>query len=136
MPTNMGTHRRLKHKLGTMPGHAGVPPAAPGAQALPWQGYPLGNIAYQAATCRFGVGPATPVLDLNCRTHEADNLYVTDTSFFPSIGAVNPTLTTIITNGLHVADHLLERTRRARGKKGRAFPSLPLPTVQASCRNL
>ena len=47
--------------------------------------------------------------DLNCRAHEADNLYVTDASFFPSIGAVNPTLT-IIANALRVADHLLERT--------------------------
>ena len=38
---------------------------------------------------------ATSVLDLDCKAHELDNLYLTDASFFPSIGAVNPTLTII-----------------------------------------
>jgi len=44
----------------------------------------------------------------NCRAHEVDNLYVVDTSFFPSIGAVNPALTAMA-NALRVGDHLLER---------------------------
>ena len=50
----------------------------------------------------------TSVLDANCKAHELDNLYVVDTSFFPSIGAVNPALTAIA-NSLRVGDHLLER---------------------------
>ena len=45
---------------------------------------------------------------MNCRAHEVDNLYVTDAGFFPSVGAVNPTLT-IVANALRVADHLKER---------------------------
>jgi choline dehydrogenase-like flavoprotein len=49
------------------------------------------------------------VLDSTCKAHELDNLYVVDTSFFPSIGAVNPALTAMA-NGLRVGDHLLERT--------------------------
>jgi choline dehydrogenase-like flavoprotein len=52
--------------------------------------------------------PATSVLNLDCRAHELDNLYITDASFFPSIGAVNPTLT-IIANALRVADSIRER---------------------------
>ena len=44
----------------------------------------------------------------HCRAHEVDNLYVVDTSFFPSIGAVNPALTAMA-NALRVGDHLLER---------------------------
>ena len=48
------------------------------------------------------------VLDADCRAHEVDNLYVVDTSFFPSIGAVNPALTAMA-NALRVGDHLLER---------------------------
>jgi choline dehydrogenase-like flavoprotein len=48
------------------------------------------------------------VLDVDCRAHEAENLYVVDTSFFPSIGAVNPALTAIA-NALRVGDHLLDR---------------------------
>ena len=64
--------------------------------------------AHQAGTARFGTDPATSVLDVDCKAHELDNLYVVDSSFFPSIGAVNPTLT-IIANALRVGDHLLER---------------------------
>jgi choline dehydrogenase-like flavoprotein len=48
------------------------------------------------------------VLDVNCRAHEVDNLYVVDTSFFPSSAAVNPALT-IMANALRVADHLKSR---------------------------
>jgi choline dehydrogenase-like flavoprotein len=47
-------------------------------------------------------------LDVNCKAHELDNLYVVDTSFFPSIGAVNPALTAMA-NALRVGDHLLGR---------------------------
>ncbi|WP_427162342.1 GMC oxidoreductase [Aliinostoc sp. HNIBRCY26] len=69
---------------------------------------PLQSVGHQCGTCRFGEDPATSVLDLNCRTHDIDNLYVVDSSFFPSSAAVNPTLT-IIANSLRVGDHLLAR---------------------------
>ena len=49
-----------------------------------------------------------PLLDRNCKAHELDNLYVVDTSFFVSIGAVNPSLTAIA-NAIRVGDHLLQR---------------------------
>ena len=68
----------------------------------------LDGTAHQAGTARFGTDPATSVLDLDCRAHEIDNLYLVDASFFPSIGAVNPTLT-IIANALRVADKIRER---------------------------
>jgi len=60
---------------------------------------------HQVGTCRFGSDPANSVLDLNCRTHDVDNLYIVDASFFPSMGAMNPTLT-IVANALRVADYL------------------------------
>jgi choline dehydrogenase-like flavoprotein len=66
------------------------------------------GVAHQAGTCRFGSDPATSVLDVNCKAHELDNLYVVDTSFFPSIGAVNPALTAMA-NALRVGAHLTER---------------------------
>jgi choline dehydrogenase-like flavoprotein len=69
---------------------------------------PVAGCAHQAGTCRFGSDPATSVLNTDCRAHEVDNLYVVDTSFFPSIGAVNPALTAMA-NALRVGDHLLER---------------------------
>jgi choline dehydrogenase-like flavoprotein len=69
---------------------------------------PLAGCAHQAGTCRFGDDPATSVLDRDCKAHELDNLYVVDTSFFCSIGAVNPSLTAIA-NALRVGDHLRQR---------------------------
>jgi choline dehydrogenase-like flavoprotein len=69
---------------------------------------PFAGCAHQAGTCRFGDDPATSALNVDCRAHELDNLYVVDTSIFPSIGAVNPALTAMA-NSLRVGDHLLER---------------------------
>jgi choline dehydrogenase-like flavoprotein len=69
---------------------------------------PLQGVAHQVGTCRFGVDPQTSVLDLNCRAHDLDNLYVVDGSFFPSSGAVNPSLT-IMANAIRVGEHILER---------------------------
>ena len=68
----------------------------------------VAGVAHQAGTCRFGTDPATSVLDTNCKAHELDNLYVVDTSFFPSIGAVNPALTAMA-NAIRVGEHLAER---------------------------
>jgi choline dehydrogenase-like flavoprotein len=48
------------------------------------------------------------VLNLDCRTHELDNLYVVDSSFFPSSASLGPALT-VIANALRVGDHLLQR---------------------------
>jgi choline dehydrogenase-like flavoprotein len=67
-----------------------------------------GTLARQAGTCRFGTDTATSVLDVNCKAHELDNLYVVDTSFFPSIGAVNPALT-VMANAIRVGEHVLSR---------------------------
>jgi choline dehydrogenase-like flavoprotein len=72
------------------------------------QRIPLAGVAHQNGTIRFGRDPRTSALDVNCKAHEVDNLYVVDGSFFPSSGAVNPALT-IMANALRVGDHLLER---------------------------
>jgi choline dehydrogenase-like flavoprotein len=74
---------------------------------------PLYGTAHQCGTTRFGTDPATSVLDVNCKAHELDNLYVVDTSFFCSANAVNPTLT-VVANALRVGDHLIERLAAAR----------------------
>ena len=42
------------------------------------------------------------------RDSELDNLYLVDTSFFPSIGAVNPALTAIA-NAMRVGEHITQR---------------------------
>ena len=72
------------------------------------QQIPLAGIAHNCGTVRFGADPKRSALDLNCKAHDLDNLYVVDASFFPSSSAVNPGLTTIA-NALRVGDHLSER---------------------------
>ena len=74
------------------------------------QRIPLAGVAHQNGTVRFGRDPRTSALDASCKAHELDNLYVVDASFFPSSGAVNPSLT-IMANALRVGDRLLERLR-------------------------
>ncbi len=62
-------------------------------------------LGHVCGTCRFGTDPATSVLDPQNRAHEVDNLYVVDTSFFPSSAGLNPSLT-VAANALRVAAHV------------------------------
>jgi len=108
-PSNTTAATRLYHQLKSMLGRLGMHPD----HLLPRFAYmksdiPLAGVAHQAGTCRFGNDPESSVLDRDCRAHELDNLYVVDTSFFPSISAVNPALTAMA-NALRVGDHLLRR---------------------------
>ncbi|WP_043833733.1 GMC oxidoreductase [Muricoccus aerilatus] len=111
--TNMEAHQRLKAKLEGMLDVMDVHPHLIPRSLYLGRKIPIGGTAHQAGTMRFGTDPTTSVLDLDCRAHGLDNLYVVDASFFPSIGAVNPTLT-IIANALRVGDHLLGRMSAAR----------------------
>ena len=69
---------------------------------------PTAGVAHENGTIGFGQNPRTSVLDLNCKAHDLDNLYVVDSSFFVSSSAINPSLT-IIANALRVDEHLSER---------------------------
>jgi choline dehydrogenase-like flavoprotein len=107
-PTGGEAHRRLRHKLQGLLGKLDAHPHLIERSLYLGKDIPIGGTAHQAGTMRFGTDPAISVLDLNCRAHEVDNLYVVDAGFFPSIGAVNPTLT-IIANALRVSEHLKAR---------------------------
>jgi choline dehydrogenase-like flavoprotein len=106
--TNPEALKRLKRKLKEILSAIRQPAVLLERSLYLSKDIPLSGTAHQAGTCRFGTDPATSVLNLDCRAHEVDNLYVADASFFPSIGAVNPTLT-IIANALRVADIIRER---------------------------
>ncbi len=92
---------------------------------------PIAGVAHQAGTCRFGTDPAASVLDLNCKAHEVDNLYVADTSFFPSIGAVNPALTAIA-NAIRVGEHIADRLGVSSATEMRAPAPRTAPAGAAS----
>ena len=108
---NQVAKQKLYDKLKSMLNHLGMHPN----HLIPRNLYlkneiGVGGVAHQAGTARFGKDPKTSVLDVDCKAHELDNLYIVDTSFFPSIGAVNPALTAMA-NALRVGDHLLERIK-------------------------
>jgi choline dehydrogenase-like flavoprotein len=107
-PNNIAAHDRLIRKLRRLLNHLGCEPHLLPQNAYFGKRIPIAGTGHQNGTIRFGRDPAGSALDINCRAHEVDNLYVVDGSFFPSSAAVNPTLT-IIANALRVGDHLLER---------------------------
>nr|WSY55143.1 GMC family oxidoreductase [Streptomyces sp. NBC_00886] len=106
---NIAGLKRLQHKLRGMLGHLGMHEHHLLDHSIYLhKGMPIGATAHQAGTVRFGDDPESSALDVNCKAHDLDNLYVVDTSFFPSIGAVNPSLTAIA-NALRVGDHIAAR---------------------------
>ena len=109
-PSNVEAHDRLVYRwvdvLKTV--EAEQPTVFNRGVVHPRSDMPIQVVAHQCGTCRFGEDPMTSVLDINCRAHEVDNLYVVDSSFFTSSASVSPALT-IIANALRVGDHIIQR---------------------------
>ena len=107
---NTEGHKRLVKKLRGMLKEIGAENHLIPSSLYMGKKIPLAGVAHQNGTLRFGSDPKDSVLDLNCKAHDMDNLYVVDSSFFVSSSAVNPTLT-IAANALRVGGHILERMR-------------------------
>jgi choline dehydrogenase-like flavoprotein len=105
---NMEGHHRLKARLKEMLDALDCHPHLLSRSLYLGKQIPIGGTAHQAGTVRFGKDPRSSALDLDCKAHDLDNLYVVDAGFMVSVGAVNPSLT-IIANALRVGDHLLDR---------------------------
>lgn len=104
--TNYTAYERLKDKLKEVLAKVGN--IDDRFADIQWTGYDLdvSGMSHQNGTMRFGTDPKTSVLDLHCKAHDVQNLYVVDASFFVSCGAFNPSLT-IAANALRVGDHIL-----------------------------
>lgn len=98
-PNNRVAHQRLVQLSREMMRSAGYP-------FVFTQMMGIETNSHQCGTLRFGSDPATSVLDPFCKAHDLDNLYVMDSSFFPSSAAMNPALT-IASQALRLADHLM-----------------------------
>jgi choline dehydrogenase-like flavoprotein len=109
-PNNLEGHKRLVATLEHLLEHLDCERHLLPRNLFVGQRIPLAGVAHQNGTIRFGHDPRSSALDLNCKAHELDNLYVVDASFFPSSAAVNPALT-VMANALRVGDHLLERLK-------------------------
>jgi choline dehydrogenase-like flavoprotein len=99
-PNNVRAHEVLVREARRMARASGYPIAVT-------QRAGIAVNSHQAGTARAGLDPATSALDPFCRAHEVENLYVVDSSCFPSLPVMNPALT-IAANALRVADHILE----------------------------
>ena len=104
-PNNLRAHNRLIQAADRMLRKAGYP-------IILIQRMGIETNSHQCGTIRFGIDPTKSVLDPFCRSYDVPNLFVVDSSFFPSSAAVNPALT-IAAQALRVADHITGRTLSA-----------------------
>ena len=105
---NLEGHKRLAAKLKDMLAKLGCERHLVPSHLYLGKKIPIAGTAHQSGTVRLGRDPKSSALDVNCKAHDVENLYVVDASFFVSSNAVNPSLT-IMANALRVGDHLLER---------------------------
>lgn len=103
-PNNLIAHRRLVRETKRILRRLGFP-------LVVKHSHGARNTTHQCGTLVFGTDPRASVLDTFCRTHDVENLFVVDASFFPSSAAVNPGLT-IAAQALRVADHIKEHDLR------------------------
>lgn len=109
MPNNLEAHDRLVYRwMGILKDLEQTGVGLRQSNLYPRGESPIQVVGYQCGTCRMGTDPTASVLDTNCRTHEIDNLYVVDSSFFPSCASVSPALT-VMANALRVGDRLTQR---------------------------
>ncbi|GHC45755.1 GMC oxidoreductase [Roseibacillus persicicus] len=101
--TNKSLHEKLVREFGEK--LRGLPEGSLTLRRYRSRMMPLAWCTHQCGTLRFGDDPVNSVLDRNCRTHDLENLWVLDGSFFPSSSALNPTLT-IVANALRVGAQL------------------------------
>lgn len=94
-PNNLGPHRELVRRVTRAVRRAGYP-------LVFTQRMGIETNSHQCGTAVAGDDPATSVLDRDCRAHEVENLWLADSSFFPSSAALNPALT-IGANALRIA---------------------------------
>jgi len=81
---NIAPHEELIGRLKGMLGDMGCQDRLIPCSFYLGKQIPLAGVAHQVGTCRMGADPRSSVLDPHCKTHDIDNLYVVDGSFFPS----------------------------------------------------
>ncbi|MEV4143513.1 GMC family oxidoreductase [Amycolatopsis sp. NPDC049691] len=94
-PTNLAPHRELVRRVTKLVRKAGYP-------LIFTQRMGIETNSHMCGTAVAGHDPAGSVLDASCRSHDVENLWLADASFFPSSAALNPALT-IAANALRIA---------------------------------
>lgn len=94
-PNNVEPHRELVRRVTKAVRRAGYP-------IVLTQRMGIETNSHMCGTAVAGTDPSRSVLNARCRSHDVDNLWIIDGSFFPSSAALNPALT-IAANALRVA---------------------------------
>ncbi|MCO4253241.1 GMC oxidoreductase [Pseudarthrobacter raffinosi] len=94
-PNNIAPHEELVRRISRAVRKAGYP-------IILTERMGIATNSHMCGTAVAGSDPATSVLNENCRSHDLENLWIIDGSFFPSSAALNPALT-IAANALRVA---------------------------------
>jgi choline dehydrogenase-like flavoprotein len=66
------------------------------------------DLNHHMGTTRISYSPKHGVVDLHCKVHNINNLYIAGSSVFPTSGYSNPTLTALAL-GLRLCDYLKSR---------------------------
>jgi choline dehydrogenase-like flavoprotein len=66
---------------------------------------------HQMGTCRMGDDPKASVVNRFCRLHDAENVFVVDSSFMPSGLGLNP-MVTVLANALRVGTHIVDALKK------------------------
>ena len=102
-PNNIAPHDELVKRVRRVVHRAGYP-------IVLTERMGIATNSHMCGTAVAGTDPSHSVLDPDCRSHDVANLYVVDSSFFPSSAALNPALT-IAANALRVAPSIAANTR-------------------------
>jgi choline dehydrogenase-like flavoprotein len=120
-PNNLKPHRELVSRVRKAVRRAGYP-------LIFTERMGIETNSHQCGTAVAGHDPKTSVLSPGCRAHDLDNLWVVDSSFFPSSAALNPALT-IAANALRVADTILAAPSRRNPASASGEPGVPRRTA-------
>jgi choline dehydrogenase-like flavoprotein len=101
-PNNLAPHHELVKRVTRAVRKAGYP-------VVLTERMGIATNSHMCGTAVAGTDPSASVLDRNCRSHDISNLFVVDSSFFPSAAALNPALT-IAANALRVAPTIVAST--------------------------
>ncbi|MEU2794069.1 GMC family oxidoreductase [Streptomyces sp. NPDC007100] len=94
-PVNLPPHRELVRRAARMMRRAGYPLVVTRRMGIAVN-------SHQCGTAVASDDPADGVVDAGCKAHGLENLWIADSSWFPSSAAVNPALT-IAANALRIA---------------------------------
>lgn len=98
-PNNLTAHRELVRRVTMLVRKAGYP-------LIFRQKMGIETNSHMCGTAVAGHDPATSVLNAECRSHDVENLWLADSSFFPSSAALNPALT-IAANAVRIAPSVI-----------------------------